>query len=124
MVIGVSQSTPSRANELGLGLRIMTFGVLFDFTGNSNVSKVIKAADLVKQQWFLDAVNFSEPVDLFLLIGHNPIRGLEALSVSSMTPSDLCARMCQFKDSVDTHTSETSRYMMTRAPLLSLVCLV
>ncbi|TVY17093.1 Secreted protein [Lachnellula arida] len=57
------------------GLRIMTFGVLFDFTGNSNVSKVIKAADLVKQQWFLDAVNFCEPVDLFLLIGHNPIHG-------------------------------------------------
>lgn len=53
----------------------MTFGVLFDFTGNSNVSKVIKAADLVKQQWFLDAVNFCEPVDLFLLIGHNPIHG-------------------------------------------------
>jgi len=69
------QSILSQANELGLGLRIMTFGVLFDFTGNSNASKIINAADLVKQQWFLDAVNFSEPVDLFLLIGHNPIRG-------------------------------------------------
>ncbi|CAG8983912.1 hypothetical protein HYALB_00006879 [Hymenoscyphus albidus] len=52
----------------------MTFGVLFDFTGNSNVSKIIKAADMVKQQWFLDAVNQPEPIDVFLLIGHNPIR--------------------------------------------------
>jgi hypothetical protein len=52
----------------------MTFGVLFDFTGNSNVSKVIKAADLVKEQWFIDAVNYDKPVDLFLVIGHNPVR--------------------------------------------------
>lgn len=52
----------------------MAFGVLFDFTGNSNVSKVIKAADMVQQQWFLDAVKFPKPIDLFLVIGHNPVR--------------------------------------------------
>ncbi|KAB8527821.1 hypothetical protein FH972_025472 [Carpinus fangiana] len=56
------------------GIRIMAFGVLFDFTGNSNVSRVTKAADLVKQQWFLDAVNTPKPVDLYLVIGHNPVR--------------------------------------------------
>jgi len=56
------------------GLRIMSFGVLFDFTGNSNVSKVIKTADLVKESWFLDAVNYKQPIDLFVVIGHNPIR--------------------------------------------------
>ncbi|KAL3421794.1 calcineurin-like phosphoesterase [Phlyctema vagabunda] len=56
------------------GLRIMTFGVLFDFTGNSNVSKIIKAADMIQQQWFIDAIHYSQPVDLFLLIGHNPVR--------------------------------------------------
>ncbi|KAI9871375.1 MAG: hypothetical protein M1830_002972, partial [Pleopsidium flavum] len=56
------------------GLRIMAFGVLFDFTGNSNVSKVIKTADLVKESWFLNAVNYKEPIDLFVVIGHNPIR--------------------------------------------------
>ncbi|KAJ4355363.1 uncharacterized protein N0V89_003379 [Didymosphaeria variabile] len=56
------------------GLRIMAFGVLFDFTGNSNVSKVIKAAELVQQQWFLDAVNYTEPIDLFVVTGHNPVR--------------------------------------------------
>jgi hypothetical protein len=52
----------------------MSFGVLFDFTGNSNVSKVITATTLVKEQWFLDAVNYDKPIDLFLLIGHNPVR--------------------------------------------------
>ena len=56
------------------GLRIMSFGVLYDFTGNSNVSKVIKAADLVKESWFIDAIRFPEPIDLFLVIGHNPVR--------------------------------------------------
>ncbi|KAF2795849.1 hypothetical protein K505DRAFT_348335 [Melanomma pulvis-pyrius CBS 109.77] len=56
------------------GLRIMSFGVLFDFTGNSNVSKVIPAKTLVQQSWFLDAVNFKKPIDLFVVIGHNPVR--------------------------------------------------
>lgn len=56
------------------GLRIMSFGVLYDFTGNSNVSKVIKAADLVQEQWFKNAVNFDQPIDMFLVLGHNPSR--------------------------------------------------
>ncbi|KAL8688819.1 MAG: hypothetical protein Q9224_004791 [Gallowayella concinna] len=55
------------------GLRIMAFGVLFDFTGNSNVSKVIKAKDLVKESWFLDAVKYPQPIDLFIITGHNPV---------------------------------------------------
>ncbi|KAI4122916.1 MAG: hypothetical protein LQ338_005549 [Usnochroma carphineum] len=63
------------------GLRIMAFGVLYDFTGNSNVSKVIKARDLVKEGWFLDAVNYAEPIDIFVLLGHNPVR----TTVSSST---------------------------------------
>jgi hypothetical protein len=53
----------------------MAFGVLFDFTGNSNVSKVIKGADMVQESWFKDAVNYKKPVDLFVVIGHNPVRG-------------------------------------------------
>ena len=56
------------------GLRIMAFGVLYDFTGNTNVTKVIKAADLVKESWFASAVNYTQPIDLFLVLGHNPIR--------------------------------------------------
>ena len=41
--------------------------------GNSNVSRVIKATDMVKQDWFVDAIN-TQPVDLFLLLGHNIAR--------------------------------------------------
>jgi 2',3'-cyclic-nucleotide 2'-phosphodiesterase (5'-nucleotidase family) len=63
------------------GLRIMAFGVLYDFTGNSNVSRITKAASMVTQSWFTQAVNYSQPVDLFMVIGHNPIR----TNVSSST---------------------------------------
>jgi hypothetical protein len=52
----------------------MSFGVLYDFTGNTNVTQVIRARDMVKQSWFLNAVNYDEPIDLFLVLGHNPIR--------------------------------------------------
>ncbi|KAF2134698.1 hypothetical protein P153DRAFT_278830 [Dothidotthia symphoricarpi CBS 119687] len=63
------------------GLHVMAFGVLFDFTGNSNVSKVIKAADMVNQTWFREAVNSPKPIDLFVMLGHNPVR----TNVSSST---------------------------------------
>lgn len=57
------------------GLRVLAFGILFDFTGNANVSKVIPAATMVKQDWFTEVINDeSKPVDLFLLIGHNIAR--------------------------------------------------
>lgn len=59
---------------MSTGYNIMAFGVLYDFTGNSNVSKVIKAKDLVQQSWFLDAINTKDPVDVFVLLGHNPVR--------------------------------------------------
>lgn len=62
------------------GLRIMSFGVLFDFTGNTNITKVIKANTLVTQSWFLEAVNYTQPIDLFLLIGHNPVRFTDSSS--------------------------------------------
>ncbi|KAK2747687.1 hypothetical protein FQN55_004857 [Onygenales sp. PD_40] len=55
------------------GLRIMSFGVLFDFTGNSNVSKVTKGEDMIKEEWFTKAVK-KEDIDLFVVIGHNPVR--------------------------------------------------
>lgn len=58
----------------------MAFGVLYDFTGNSNVSKVIKAADLVKESWFLSAIKYEKPIDIFILIGHNPSRTTDSAS--------------------------------------------
>lgn len=62
------------------GIRIMAFGVLFNFTGNSNASKVIPASEMVTQQWFQDALTCDEPVDLYLVIGHNPARPTVASS--------------------------------------------
>ncbi|KAK7511875.1 Metallo-dependent phosphatase-like protein [Phyllosticta citriasiana] len=62
------------------GLRIMAFGFLFDFAGNSNVSKVIKADDVLKEQWFLDALNFDQPIDMFVVIGHNAARTTDKTS--------------------------------------------
>ncbi|KAK7551518.1 Metallo-dependent phosphatase-like protein [Phyllosticta citricarpa] len=62
------------------GVRIMAFGFLFDFTGNSNVSKVIKADDVLKEQWFLDALNFDQPIDMFVVIGHNAARTTDKTS--------------------------------------------
>src|SRR2546430_2140226 len=63
-----------------LGIRIMAFGVLFDFKGNAKYTNVITAANLTKEQWFIDAVNTPQPVDLFLLIGHNPVRPSDSAS--------------------------------------------
>ncbi|OAQ95111.1 ser/thr protein phosphatase family [Purpureocillium lilacinum] len=56
------------------GLRVMAFGVLFDFTGNSNASQVLKAKDMVKESWFTEALASKKPVDMFVLFGHNPVR--------------------------------------------------
>lgn len=55
----------------------MAFGVLFDFPANSNATVITKAVDMVKEDWFLKAVNYDSetPIDLFVVIGHNPIRG-------------------------------------------------
>ncbi|KAI0891595.1 Metallo-dependent phosphatase-like protein [Annulohypoxylon nitens] len=62
------------------GLRIMAFGVLFDFTGNTNVSKVIPAKTMVTQQWFQDILHSPEPVDVFVVLGHNPARPTDSIS--------------------------------------------
>lgn len=63
-----------------LGLRIMAFGVLFDFTGNSNASRITPASEMVQQSWFKSAVNFDKPIDLYVVLGHNPIRANDSVS--------------------------------------------
>lgn len=56
------------------GIRILAFGVLFDFTGNTNVTKVIPASTMVNETWFQSLLATPPgPVDLFLLIGHNTV---------------------------------------------------
>ncbi|KAM0453973.1 hypothetical protein ACHAO4_004721 [Trichoderma viride] len=62
------------------GLRIMAFGVLFDFTGNSNASQVIKAKDLIKEPWFNQTLATSDPIDVFILLGHNPVSQKDPVS--------------------------------------------
>jgi 2',3'-cyclic-nucleotide 2'-phosphodiesterase (5'-nucleotidase family) len=51
----------------------MAFGVIFDFK-SVNDTRVTKGADMVKQKWFIDAVNYEKPIDVFVVLGHNPIR--------------------------------------------------
>ncbi|KAL7923502.1 Metallo-dependent phosphatase-like protein [Trichoderma austrokoningii] len=57
------------------GLRVIAFGVLFDFPGNSNASQMIKAKNLIKESWFTQAFATSEPIDVFVLLSHSPILG-------------------------------------------------
>ncbi|KAF3012250.1 hypothetical protein E8E14_011191 [Neopestalotiopsis sp. 37M] len=66
--------SPYKYFVTGHGLRIMAFGVLFDFTRNTNVTRIIEAKDLVNQDWFKRAINFTQPIDMFLVLGHNPVR--------------------------------------------------
>lgn len=58
----------------------MCFGVLFDFMENSNVTKFTTAKEMVKEKWFLSAVNYNKPIDLFIVVGHNPIRNTNPAS--------------------------------------------
>jgi hypothetical protein len=52
----------------------MAFGVLYDMDDNNPITRITKASDLVQKQWFLDAVNHPEPIDIYIIIGHNPTR--------------------------------------------------
>ncbi|KAK4169454.1 Metallo-dependent phosphatase-like protein [Cladorrhinum sp. PSN259] len=56
------------------GLRVMAFGVLFDFEEGSKDIKVTPAAKMVKREWFLQAINSSNPIDVFIILGHNSAR--------------------------------------------------
>lgn len=56
------------------GLRVMAFGVIFDMKDNNKIIRITKASDLVQKQWFLEAVNYPEPIDIYVILGHNPTR--------------------------------------------------
>ncbi|PBK99157.1 hypothetical protein ARMGADRAFT_1007757 [Armillaria gallica] len=53
------------------GRKVTALGVIFDFTGNDHNTTVQKVADMVKESWFLEAIQ-DEP-DFFLLAGHMPV---------------------------------------------------
>ncbi len=54
------------------------------FLGNTNVTKVIPTKTMVTQQWFLDVLHSTEPVDIFIVIGHNPARPSDTQSTFSL----------------------------------------
>jgi 2',3'-cyclic-nucleotide 2'-phosphodiesterase (5'-nucleotidase family) len=51
----------------------MAFGVLYDFTTNAEGTRVRRAVDVVKESWFLNAINYKEHIDMFIILGHNPV---------------------------------------------------
>ncbi|KAJ3805057.1 Metallo-dependent phosphatase-like protein [Lentinula aff. lateritia] len=53
------------------GRKITSLGVLYDFTGNDVNTTVQSVADMVKEQWFSEAI--AEEPDVFLLVGHMPV---------------------------------------------------
>ena len=52
----------------------MAFGVIYDFNRTAPI-KITPAANLTKQDWFREAVQ-KKPIDLFVLIGHNPVKNI------------------------------------------------
>lgn len=52
----------------------MAFGVTYDFNRKYPI-RITTAANLTKKEWFQEAVQ-KEHIDLFVLIGHNPLKNL------------------------------------------------
>jgi len=44
------------------------FGVIFDFNGNSKVANITLAKDMVREEWFKSAVQYTKPIDLFVVL--------------------------------------------------------
>ncbi|KAL4904237.1 hypothetical protein BDW74DRAFT_33426 [Aspergillus multicolor] len=62
------------------GVRVVAFGFLFDFTMNSNNTIVQPVEETVEETWFQQVLKDQE-VDLFLVIGHVPLRSKEYSAV-------------------------------------------
>lgn len=58
------------------GIRIMAFGFIYNFLGNYNNTVVQPVQETIKETWFQEAIRDRE-VDLFLVIGHVPLRSPE-----------------------------------------------
>ncbi|KAK4629618.1 hypothetical protein CLAFUW4_07823 [Fulvia fulva] len=59
--------------ETKMGIRIMSFAFIFNFTGNSNASVVTPVGTAVQQSWFTEQVQRKD-IDLFLVSGHITLR--------------------------------------------------
>ena len=58
------------------GINIMAFGFLFDFVSNYKNTLVQPVELAIKESWFQEAIR-DHDIDLFLVIGHAPLRGPE-----------------------------------------------
>lgn len=61
-------------------IRIVAFGFIFDFTGNSNTTIVQPVEETVKEDWFQEAIR-DKDVDLFLVTGHVPVKSKEYTAI-------------------------------------------
>ncbi|KAJ5286623.1 hypothetical protein N7478_002309 [Penicillium angulare] len=56
------------------GIRIMSFGVILDGTNNNkDMTRIQPAQEMIEESWFKDALK-RDDIDLFVLIGHNPVK--------------------------------------------------
>lgn len=55
------------------GIRVMSFGFLFNFTGNTNTTVVTPVGTAVNQTWFQTQVRRRD-IDMFIIAGHVTIR--------------------------------------------------
>lgn len=62
------------------GIHVLAFGFLFNFRGNSHNTVVQRVQETIKEKWFQEAIRDRE-VDLFLVIGHVPLRTQEFASI-------------------------------------------
>ncbi|THH29550.1 hypothetical protein EUX98_g4639 [Antrodiella citrinella] len=73
---GVNQSVPVGSRfakfKTRKGRKVTSVGVLYDFTDNDEGTTVQKVSDMVKEQWFAEAIE--EEPDFFLLVGHMPVQ--------------------------------------------------
>ncbi|KAJ9607972.1 hypothetical protein H2200_008051 [Cladophialophora chaetospira] len=58
------------------GIRIMSFGFLYNFDRNANNTVVERVEEAIKEEWFQTAIRDRE-IDLFVVIGHSAIRSQE-----------------------------------------------
>jgi 2',3'-cyclic-nucleotide 2'-phosphodiesterase (5'-nucleotidase family) len=58
------------------GIRIMSFGFLYNFDRNANNTVIQRVENTVKEDWFQRAIRDRE-IDLFVVIGHSAIRSEE-----------------------------------------------
>lgn len=63
-----------------LGIRVLAFAFLYDFTANYNNTVVQPVEQTIEEEWFKEAIRDKE-VDLFLVAGHVPVRSKEYTAI-------------------------------------------